>query len=121
MNIAKKEKRIGDTRWGDRDSRQETKRLAASLFRLDGFSASRSRGLVVLGVGVRADRRYGITDGIEGSQAGWSAAMADGLQLLGLNPPRETIDGAPKFWGPVRSSHLRWAKTRPGSIHTIVP
>ena len=43
---------------------------------------------------------YGITDGIEGSQAGWSAAMADGLRLLGLNPLRETIDGAPKFWGP---------------------
>ena len=90
VNIAKKEKRIGDTRWGDCDSRQETKRLAASLFRLDGFLASRSRGLAVLGVGARADRRsrrrsleltftYRITDGIEGSQAGWSAAMADGL------------------------------------------
>ena len=83
----------------------------ASLFQLDGFSASRCRGLAVLGVGARADRRsqrrsleltftYGITDGIEGSQAGWSAVMADGLQLLGLNPLRETIDGAPKFWGP---------------------
>ena len=111
VNIAKKEKRIGDTRWGDRDSRQETKRLAASLFRLDGFSASRGRGLAVLGVGARDDRRSRrrsleltftdrIMDGIEGSQAGWSAAMADGLQLLGLNPLRGTIDGAPKFWGP---------------------
>jgi len=42
-----------------------------------------------------------ITDGIEGSQAGWSAAMADGLQLLGLNPLRGTIDGPQNFGGPV--------------------
>ena len=108
VNIAKKEKRIGDTRWGDRDSRQETSVSTALLFRLDGFSASRSRGLAALAVGARADRRsrrrsleltftYRITDGIKGSQAGWSAAMADGLQLLGLNPLRGTIDGAPKF------------------------
>ena len=119
MNIAKKEKRIGDTRWGDRDSRQETKRLAASLFRLDGFSASCGRGLAVLGVGAksavlgvgartnRQSRRRslelstGDTESRTGSKAaGWSAAIADGLQLLGLNPLKGTIDGAPKFWGP---------------------
>ena len=93
MNIAKKEKRIGDTRWGDHDSRQETKRLAASLFRLDGFSASCGLGswgedqqAIAEAESRTLDRRYGITDGIEGSQAGWSAAMADGLQLLSLNP-----------------------------------
>ena len=73
--------------------------------------ASRLLAVVDLGVGARANRRsqrrsleltftYGITDGIEGSQVGWSAVMADGLQLLGLNPLRGTIDGAPKFWGP---------------------
>ena len=107
MNIAKKEKRIGDTRWGDCDSRQETKRLAASLFRLDGFSASCGLGswgedqqAIAEAESRTLDRRYRITDGIEGSQAGWSAVMADGLQLLGLNPLRGTIDGAPKFWGP---------------------
>ena len=38
-----------------------------------------------------------ITNGIEGNQADWSAAMADELQLLGLNPLRRTTDGPPKF------------------------
>ena len=121
----------------------------ASLFRLDGFSASRGRGLAVLGHRGEGDRRsrrretgHGrrgdgvarpgrrasaeaesrthvhirITDGIEGSQAGWSAAMADGLQLLGLNPLRGTIDGAQNFGGPVQSCHLRWAKTGPDDV-----
>ena len=122
VNIAKKEKRIGDTRWGDRDSRQETKRLAASLAGwLLGFSRSRTRGLGSWGEGRQAiaeaesrtlDRRYRITDGIEGSQAGWSAAMADGLQLLGLNPLRGTIDGAPKFWGPSEVGPLALGQNR---------
>ena len=110
VNIAKKEKRIGDTRWGDRDSRQETKRLdglVVSAGWLLGFSRSRTCGLGSWGEGQQAiaeakSRTHvhiRITDEIEGSQAGWSAAMADGLQLLGLNPLRGTIDGAPKFWG----------------------
>ena len=91
MNIAKKEKIIGDTRWGDHDSRQETKRLdglVVSAAWLLGFSQSRTRGLGSWGEGRQAiaeaesrtlDRRYGITDGIESSQASWSATMVDGL------------------------------------------
>ena len=88
---------------------QASRGLVVSAGWLLGFSRSQTRGLGSWGEGRQAiaeaesrtlDRRYGITDGIEGSQAGWSAAMADGLRLLGLNPLRETIDGAPKFWGP---------------------
>ena len=85
VNIAKEEKRIGDTRWGDRDSRQETKRLAASLFRLDGFSASRGRGLAVLGIGARAHRRsrrrsLELSTGDTESRTGSKAAKQVGVQ-----------------------------------------
>ena len=88
---------------------QASRGLVVSAGWLLGFSRSRTRGLGNWGEGPQAiaeaesrtlDRRYGITDGIEGSQASWSATMVDGLQLLGLNPLRGTIDGAPKFWGP---------------------
>ena len=87
---------------------QASRGLIVSAGWLLGFSRSRTRGLGSWGEGRQAiaeaesrtlDRRYRITDGIEGSQAGWSAVMADGLQLLGLNPLKGTIDGAPKFWG----------------------
>ena len=74
----------------------------------DGRRDTGDAVMVSLGLGVALPRKRSleltftdrIMDGIEGSQAGWSAAMADGLQLLGLNPLRGTIDGAPKFWGP---------------------
>ena len=88
---------------------QASRGLVVSAGWLLGFSRSRTRGLGSWGEGRQAiteaesrtlNRRYEITDGIEGSQAGWSAAMVDGLQLLGLNPLRGTIDGAPKFGGP---------------------
>ena len=100
---------------------QASRGLVVSAGWLLGFSRSRTHGLGSWGEGRQAiaeaesrtlDRRYGITDGIEGSQAGWSAAMADGLQLLGLNPLRGTIDGAPKFWGPSAVEPLALGQNR---------
>ena len=89
------------------DSRSWDIGARATGDRGDGRRDTGDAVMVSPGLGVALPRKRSleltftdrIMDGIEGSQAGWSAAMADGLQLLSLNPLRGTTDGAPKFRG----------------------
>jgi len=82
VNIAKKEKRIRDTRWGDRDSRQETKRLDGLVVSAGWLLAVADSRSWELGRGTTGDRRGGVSNSRSHmeSQTGSKAAKQVGVQ-----------------------------------------